>query len=67
MMMFCILHSDPNPACQLIAKVHVLYVYVILSFISAALPRSRAIAICPTDMERKNIASNAVSKWAFLV
>ncbi len=59
--------TDPDSASQPIAKAHVLYVYVILSVISAALPRSRAVAICPTGMKKKNIGSNVVSERAFLV
>ncbi len=57
-------HSDPDPAFQPVAKAHVLYVYVILPFVSAALPRPRAVAICPAGMKRQNIRSNAESKRA---
>ena len=48
----CILHSDPDPDSQPIAKARVLYVYVYFQFVSAALPRSRAVAICPTHIKR---------------
>ncbi len=63
----CILHSDPDPDSQPIAKAPVLYVYVIPLFVAAALPRSRAVAIWPAGMKRKNIGRNAVQKWLFLV
>ncbi len=65
----CILHSDPDPDYQPIAKAPVLYVYVIPLFVSAALPRSRAVAIWHAGMKRKkkNIRRNAVPKWLFLV
>ncbi len=53
-MTFTILHRNPNPAFQKIAEAQVLCVYVILSFISSALYKSRAVAICPADMKRKN-------------
>ncbi len=66
-MTFCSSHSDAYPVFQPIVKSRVLDVYVILLFISATLPTSRAVAICPTAMKRKNIESNDVSKWAFLV
>ena len=49
---------------------HVVYVYVILLFISVWLPRSWDIAICLGGIKRKNIWStwsNCVSKWSFLV
>ena len=62
----CILHSDPDPDSQPIAKAHALYVYVIPLFVSAALSRSRAIAICPTGMKRENIGRSAVPKWPSL-
>ncbi len=61
------LHSDPVPDSQPIAKAPVLYVYVIPLFVSAALPRSWAVAIWPAGMKRKNIGRNAVTKWLFLV
>ena len=60
------MYADPDPESQPIAKAHVLYAYVIPSFVSAALPRSRAVAICPTGMKGENIGRNAVTKWAFL-
>ena len=49
-------------------KSRTLQVYIIPSFVSAALipERSRALAICPTGMKRENIGRNAVPKWAFL-
>ena len=67
MMTFAILHCDPSPAFQVIAEVHVLYVYVILLFISAWLPRSQAIAICPEGMKKKNIWSTSMSQLFTLV
>ncbi len=56
---FCLSYCDPDPAFRPKAKAHVLYVYVILSFISAVLPRFRAVAtcICPTGMKRINIGT----------
>ncbi len=39
MVTFCLSHSDPNSAFQPITKMHVLYVYIIQQFVSAALPR----------------------------
>ncbi len=44
--------SDPDEAFQPIAKARVINVYVILSFVSAAVPRS--VAICPTGMKGKH-------------
>ncbi len=61
----CILHSDPDPDSQPIAKTPVIYVLRNSLFVSAALPRSRAI--WPAGMKRKNIGRNAVPKWLFLV
>ncbi len=52
---------------QPIAKAPVLYVYVIPLFVSAVLPRSRAVDIWPAGMKRKNTGRNAVPKWLFLV
>ncbi len=52
-MTFWLSHSDPDPAFQPIAKTHVLYVYVILSFSSAMLPRAWAVAVCRTGMKRQ--------------
>ncbi len=63
----CILHSDPNSDSQPIPKAPVLYVYVITLFVSAVLPRSRAVAIWPAGMKRKNIGRNTLPKWLFLV
>ncbi len=41
-----------------------LYVYVIPLFVSAALARSRAVAIWHAGMKRKNILRNAELKMA---
>ncbi len=64
---FRLSHSELDAAFQPIAKVHVFYVYTIQWSVWASSPRSRAVAISPTGMKRKNIGSAAVSKWAFLV
>ncbi len=40
MMTFCLLHSNPDPAFQPIAKANVLYVYIIPSFVLAVLAKS---------------------------
>ncbi len=66
-MTFRLLHSDPAATFQPIAQASALYVYSIQFFVWAASPRSQAIAKCPTGMKRKNIMSNATSKWSFLV
>ncbi len=63
----CTLHSDPAPRFSANSKGACLYVYGIPLFVSAALPRSRAVAIWPAGMKRKNIGRNAVTKWLFLV
>ncbi len=39
--------------------------YVIPLFVSAALSRSRTVAICPTGMKRENIGRNVVPKIGF--
>ncbi len=49
----CLLHSDPDPFSQPMAKARVLYVYVIPFFVSAALPRSRTVAIWAVGMKIK--------------
>ena len=53
-MTVAISHCQPSPAFQPIsAEADVVNVHVILQFMSAALPRSRAVAICPEGMKRK--------------
>ena len=49
----CLSHSEPDPAFQPIAKAHFLCVIHSLSFILAALPRSRAVVICPTGYDKE--------------
>ncbi len=60
-MIFPLWHSDPDAALQPIAKAPVLYVYITQLFVWVASPRFRAVAIGPTDMQRENIGSNAMS------
>ncbi len=47
----------PDAAFQPIAMARVLYVYTIQQSVSAALPSSQAVAICPTGMKMKNSVS----------
>ncbi len=54
-MAFAILHCYPKLKFQRIAEVHVVYVCVIIFFISAVLPRSRTIAICPEGEKGKKL------------
>ncbi len=60
-MNFLLSYSDPSAAFRPIAEARVLYFYIIQQIVSAALPRSRAVAICRTGMEREN-GSNAVKE-----
>ncbi len=54
-MPFCLSHSNPDPAFQPIAKTHDcardVFIIIHVLFISAVLPRSRAITICPAGMK----------------
>ena len=63
---FTVLHCDPGRAFQLITEAHVVYVYVIVLFGSAALPRSPTAAIYPEGMKRTTNLGNGMSKWSFL-
>ena len=66
-MTFSLSHADPDPAFHPTAKTRMGYVFVILLSISAGLPMSLAVAICPTDIKKKNVGINAVSKWTIRV
>ncbi len=53
MMTFHLSHCEPDTSFQPIAKLHVLYVYIIQLFVWAVLLKSRAVGICPSYRHEK--------------
>ncbi len=67
MMTFCLSHSDPEGAFQPIVKVPI-YVYVTQWLYFGFVTKIPGRCYKPNRHEKaKDIARNAMSKWAFLV
>ncbi len=59
-MNFCLSHSDPNPAFQPIAKVHVLYVYIIFNTCLRVIPQVQQFILVWTN---SCIYSDELMSW----
>ncbi len=65
-MTFRLSYSDPDAAFHPLAKVRVLHV-CLRNFIICFSCATKVLGYVPHRHERKNIGSNAVSKWGFFV
>ena len=65
-MVFAIMYWDFEPALQPIAEAHVLHVYVILWFISSALPKSGPSLYALQARKRKHSVQRPCQNGLFL-